>query len=63
MKKTVQFDGYEAQLYMDATTTKRAVYYFIVTRKGDSEILAMGQEDSAADAQREAMDRMKKFAA
>jgi hypothetical protein len=57
IKRTLASGGYEADFYAD-TTSNPPIYHYIVTKRGDADILAWGQERSAHAAERAAMDCM-----
>ncbi|HUS18247.1 MAG TPA: hypothetical protein VMZ25_01230 [Terriglobales bacterium] len=60
MKRTLESGGYEADLYLD-TSVSPPIYHFLVTQKDSSTILAWGQEKTAHDAERAAMECMHDF--
>jgi hypothetical protein len=57
VKRTLSSGGYEADFYTDTTVTPPIVH-FIITKKGDADILAWGQERSIGDAEKAALDCM-----
>ncbi len=57
VKRTLTSGGYETDFYTD-TTTDPPIFHYIITRKGDADILAWGQERTAYDAERAALDCM-----
>lgn len=58
VKRTLCCGGYEADFYADPKTT---LIHFIITRKGDAEIVMWGQEPSMSEAERVALDWMGAF--
>jgi hypothetical protein len=59
VKRTLASCGYESDFYSDPKTN---LVHFIVTRKGEAEIVMWGQEPSMAAAERTALDWMSAFA-
>lgn len=57
VKRTLAAGGYEADFYYD-TSTAIPIYHYIITKKDCGDILAWGQEYTAADAERAALDFM-----
>lgn len=57
VRRTLSSGGYEAEFFTDPSADFPVVHY-VVSRKGEAEILAWGQESSMEAAQRAAMDAM-----
>lgn len=57
VKRTLSSGGYEAEFFSDRGSDAAVVHY-VVTKKGSSDILAWGQEKTAKDAERAALDCM-----
>ena len=57
VKRTLSSGGYEAEFYTD-TSVEPPIIHFIVTKKGDTDILAWGQERSINEAERGALEAM-----
>ncbi len=57
IKRTLAAGGFEADFYYD-TSPAIPIYHYIITKKGSTDILAWGQEYTAAEAERAAMDFM-----
>lgn len=57
VKRTLSSGGYESEFFTDQHSNPPVVHY-IVTRKGETDILAWGQERTMQDAERAAMDCM-----
>lgn len=57
VKRTLSSGGFEADIYLDCSTDS-PIYHYIVTQKDSARILAWGQEKTAYDAERGAMDTM-----
>ena len=55
VKRTLTVGDYLAELYADSRTNP-PLYHYIVTPKDSADIVAWGQETSAANAERAAMD-------
>ena len=58
LKKTLVANGYEAFLYQD---TSYSLVHYVITRKGEAEILMWGQEDSMEAAEATAKEWMLGF--
>lgn len=56
--RTLQAGEFEADIYRD---TKYERYHFVVTRRGEKEIVMWGQEASLSEAEQAAWDWMKAF--
>lgn len=57
VKRTLSSGGFEAEFYSDKWGEQSVVHY-VISRKGDSEILAWGQEASMEEAKRAALEAM-----
>ena len=57
VKRTLASGGYEAEFFTDQWADPPLVHY-IVTKKGETDILAWGQESTMHDAERVAMECM-----
>lgn len=55
---TLEYDGFVATFYIDVKS-RPPVHHYIVTRKGDSEIVSMGRSESLPTAKQEALRIMK----
>lgn len=58
VKRTLASGSYEAEFFTDQWADPPLVHY-IVTRRGETDILAWGQERTMSDAERAAMDCMR----
>jgi hypothetical protein len=56
-KRTLISSGYEAEFFIDRKG-ETVLYHYIITRKGNADILMWGQEPSMEEAERAAMDWM-----
>jgi hypothetical protein len=57
IKRTLASGGYEADFYTD-TTVEPPIVHYIITKNGETDILAMGQERSVQAAEQVALDFM-----
>jgi hypothetical protein len=55
VKRTLTLGNHSAELYAD-TRTNPPLYHYIVTLKDSADIIAWGQTNSAAEAERGALD-------
>ena len=60
VKRTLASSGYEADFFVDQKYANGLVH-FIITRKGEAEIVMWGQERSMAEAERTALDWMSTY--
>ena len=59
VQKVSTYGGFEAELYKDSRHAD--LFHFVITRKGDSEILMWGQEPTYEEAESVAMSWMRAF--
>lgn len=57
VKRTLMSGGYEAEFFADNNSAPPVIHY-IITLKSSADILAWGQEKSAKDAEKAALDCM-----
>ncbi len=60
VKKTLIANGYEAFLYEDSA---HSLVHYVITRKGEAEIVMWGQENSVQEAEQTAKEWMVGFTA
>ena len=54
-KRTITYDPYEAEFFVDGKT---ALVHFVITRRGEAEVVLWGEEKSIYVAEKAALESM-----